>query len=177
MRISIPASTENITKEVPVVVWYNFFYNTYKKVIGYFDSTLSATVLKSTSTEGNVLAAETAITNFLIQAGDLNINEVIDIFIGGTFAANGNNKTLKLKLNATTYYTSTVATNGGSWSVQAKIINLGASQKIFIKNGATTTYLTTAIDTSTTNIDFIATLQGTATNDLVKTYLEINYNA
>jgi hypothetical protein len=177
VKIRLPEHSSPITQERTNKVWYNFFNNAYIRLIGYFDATLKATLLKDTDTEGNVLATETSISNYLIKQTNLNGNEVIDIFVGGTFATNGNNKTLRLKLNATTIYTNTVATNGGSWQVHAKVINLGASQKNFIENGGTSTYLTSAIDTSTTNIDIILTLQGAASDDIVKEYFQIDYNA
>jgi len=176
MRALVPERRVLITEKEVSKSWYDYFNKVYNRIIGYFDGSLTATIYKETTQEGNVDASETAIDNFRIRTDRLSQNEVIDIFVGGTRAANGNNKTIRLKINATTFYTNTVATNGGSWQVRARIINLGASQKIFIENGGTSTYTTTAIDTSTTDMDIIFTLQGAASDDIVDEYFEVKYN-
>lgn len=174
MKISLPIRNEPITKEQVEKNWYDFFDGIYNKVIGYFDSFLTATVYQDTEQEGNVDGTETSVSSFKIRQTKLNANEVIEVFVGGTYASNGNNKTIRLKINASTYYTKTVSTSGGAWQISVKIVNLGTTQKIFINNGAYI-YTTTSIDTSTTDFDLILTLQGVASNDIVKEYYEIKF--
>ena len=174
MKINIPDTEVLITKEKVQKNWYDFFDDVYNKIIGYFDSSLNATLYKGTTQSGNVGGTETSIDNFKIRQIKLNSNEVIEIYAGGTRASNGNNKTIRLKINSTTIYTNTVATSGGSWQVRAKIINLGSSQKIFIDNGGTSTYTTTAL--SSVDFDLILTLQGVASDDIVKEYFEVSFN-
>jgi hypothetical protein len=176
MKINIPDTEVKITEKTVEKNWYDFFDDVYNKIIGYFDSSLNATLYKGTTQSGNIDGTETSIDNFKIRQTNLTANEIIEIFAGGTRASNGNNKTIRLKINSTTYYTNTVATSGESWQVRVKIINLGASQKIFIENGGISTYTTTSIDTSTTDFDLILTLQGVATNDIVKEYYEVKFD-
>jgi hypothetical protein len=176
VKISLPVRSELITDKEIKKNWYDYLESIYNKIIGYYDSSLNATIYKDTATSGNVGGTETSISNFKIKQTKLNSNEVIEIFVGGTYASNGNNKTTKLKINSTTFYTDTVATSGGSWQIRAKIINLGSTQKIFIDNGGTSTYTTTSIDSSTTDFDIILTLQGVATDDIIKQYFEIRFD-
>ena len=176
MKTNLPVIEENIVVgKTTEKNWYDFFTDIYNKTIGYFDSSLLATLHKDTAEEGNVDGTETDIDSFIIKHANLTSNEVIDIILFGTYAGNGNNKTIRLKINSSTYYTKTVSTSGGSWIVKAKIINLGTSQKIIIDNGSYI-YTTTSIDTSTTDFNLILTLQGVATDDIIKEYLEIRFD-
>ena len=126
---------------------------------------------------GNVGAAETDLVTSTINFGTLNRTSAsILIFACGQTAANGNNKTLKLKLGSTTLLTSgALASNDVDWTLQAEIVFNGGAAQIawgqFIRNGASPIVnVATATEDFATNLTLKITGQGSATDDIAVYY-------
>lgn len=122
---------------------------------------------------GNTGAAETDLMQFQLNFNTLgNIGKSIQILAAGKTAANANNKTFKLKLGATTLFTSgAIALNNKDWTFQGEIVSNGSTSQIiwgqFTSNGAATIVnTTTASENLGTNLVIKFTGQGTASDDI-----------
>lgn len=83
---------------------------------------------------GNVGTGEDTLINYSLPANTLATNlQYIDIDAWGTFAANANNKRLKLKFGTQVILdTTSVAANAGSWWIKSKIVRTGATTQQII---------------------------------------------
>ena len=94
------------------------------------------------------------------------------IFAAGKTAANGNNKTFKLKLGSTTLFDSgAVASNDKDWTFFGELICNGATAQIFYGNmcydGSSPIIRTeTASEDFGTSLDLVFTGQGTTDGDI-----------
>jgi len=145
---------------------------TYAKVGGVID-------VNTTST-GNVGTGEDDLITFSVPANTLATNgDRIQFQMAGTFAANANNKTIKIKYGGTTLLdTTALAINGGSWSAEGVVVRTGAAtQKAFcafrtnnVLLTSTSNY-TTPAETLSGAVTLKATGEATSNNDITQ---EIN---
>jgi hypothetical protein len=86
----------------------------------------------NTTAVGNVGAGEDDLMSFSVPANTLGTNgDYLELVAWGSFAANANNKRVRVKFGATTILdTGAVAANSGTWRVQATIIRTGAATQI-----------------------------------------------
>jgi len=136
------------------------------------------------STVGNGAGVETTLISYSMLANTLAAaKSFIEIEAFGTFAANANNKELKLKLGTTTLYASgSIAANSGSWSIKAKIIrNSASSQKSIVSIISDNSlvlddakYIAVTEDL-TTDLAIFCTGNGVGANDVVQEGLIIKW--
>jgi hypothetical protein len=86
----------------------------------------------NTTAVGNVGSGEDDLMSFSVPASTLGANgDYLELVAWGSFAANANNKRIKLKFGATTILdTTAVAATGGTWRVQATIVRTGATAQL-----------------------------------------------
>lgn len=134
--------------------------------------------------KGSVGAAETDLISYLLPAATLDVlNSHIEIMGFGTFAANANNKQLKLKFGSTTLYDSTaLALNSGSWKVVAHIFMVSNTvQKCVVEISSSNALLTNSVvylqATETLTLDQNILFTGTATtnDDIVQESLTVKF--
>lgn len=122
----------------------------------------------------NGATVETDLMVYSLPAGTLAVNgQKLRITGAGTFAANGNTKTIRIRFGGTIVSTRATTASGGAWTIQAVVVRTGAAtQKAFgtqfeSGNGGQTTY-TTPAETLSGAIDVKLTGQsGTASSDVV----------
>ena len=136
------------------------------------------------TSNGSVGVVETNLINFYLLANTL-INDYafIEVTGFGSFAANANNKRLKLKLGSTVLYDSTaLALNDGYWKVDCTIVRTSATtQKCIVNvNSSNLTlpkivnYVVGAEDL-TTQLNVLFTGTGVVNNDIIQEGLIIKY--
>ena len=153
------------------------------KVTGRFGSTAGIWVGgglagASTSTAQNSGSTETTIASFTILANGFDFNGHAILFDAyGTFAANGNNKQLRVKLDGTTFADfGSVAANSGSWHIHAEVRRSSTTAAkcgaTLVTDNATLTdqakYSSVTVADWTSNRAFIVTGQATSDGDIVK---------
>lgn len=123
----------------------------------------------------------TGMTTQHFQGGLQATTNGIRIVAAGTFAGNGNTKTVLLVFGGTTIATLTGAINGGNWRIDAMVMSkTSASQtvNVMIQYGSTTPLASTMATVSPT-VDTTASVivkctgQGTATADVTQTFLSV----
>jgi hypothetical protein len=146
-----------------------------------YDSVINGTLLASVDTtqHANAFPAETTLSTFSLTASTLSSNlKGIKVSAGGTYAANGNTKTLKFYFGGTAVTLYAAAQNGGSWHFFVYVIRTGAAtQKIVgLYSGVSaagvvvnTTVSTTAAETLSGAITVKTTgTSGTAASDILQ---------
>lgn len=146
---------------------------------------LVKTLNVGTTDAGNVGTGEDDLMSFTVPADTLsNTGDYIDFEMAFTFAANSNNKVVKVYWAGTQIYTSgTQAQNDGNMVIKGKIIRTGAAtQKIVISqvNNTTnfndeTTYTTGAATLSAGNI-LKATGEATSNDDIIQKTMTVVFN-
>lgn len=138
----------------------------------------------NTTDVGNVGTGVDDLMSYSIPASTLSTNnEYIEFSFTFTFAANANNKTVRVVYGATEIYNSTAqAQNGGSMEVIGKIIRTGATtQKVIVSvstDGTLYTDLTnytTAAETLSGAVTLKATGEATSNNDIVNVINTVKY--
>jgi hypothetical protein len=144
----------------------------------------SGTLATSHTTVGNVGTGDDTLWTFTVPANTLNADgTAIWGEAAGTFAANTNNKTLRVKFGSTTILDAggdTPAKNAGNWVLQWKIKRIGSSsqkvwgQVMIVPNGSANETVrfsevdyTTAAEDTTGTIAFSVTGEATSNNDIV----------
>lgn len=153
-------------------------------------SLVSATVGASLNTNitavSNVNAGETTLMNYTLQANMLGNNgDYIDIDAYGTFAANANNKRIRLYFGATVIFdTTAIAANAGSWWIKGKIAReaLADQQAItsIISSNALVTPTTSFTDPSESlggTVLIKVTGLGVASNDITQQGFDVKWFA
>lgn len=134
--------------------------------------------------QGNSGAIETGLISYTLVADSLASNlAFIELHAWGTFAANANNKTVKLKIGSTTLLdTTAVAANSGSWSIKAKVLRktLTTQQAIseIISDNTLVIDKSSFVDVTEdlgTSLEIRCTGQGTADNDIIQKGLTIKW--
>lgn len=129
---------------------------------------------------GNTGAAETDLMSTNITIGTLaKQNSSILIFACGNTAANGNNKTLKLKFGSATLFDSgAFAGNDISWTLQAELVRNGASAQAYWAQFFGSATLTSKITVGTASVSLasnqslVFTGTGTDNSDITLLYFK-----
>jgi len=133
---------------------------------------------------GNVGTGEDDLISYEVAASTLAANEnTLSFVAAGTFAANGNNKTLKVVWGTTTLFsTGAVAFNTGDWRITGEIIRTGASAQVacitFTSSNSSlsvSTDLTEPTEDTTTALTLKLTGEATSDDDIVCKYLKIKF--
>lgn len=133
----------------------------------------------SISSVANALALETTLYQNIIPANVITPNKKrITITSRGTFAANANQKRLRMYFGATTIYDSTLAVNGGYWEVKGEVTRVTPTGQLSYARGmfqettglfplTTTLQRTTPAETLSNPVTVKTTGQATANSDIV----------
>lgn len=133
-------------------------------------------ILTDTTTVANISTGEDTLYTYSVPAAMLSVNkDSIRGFVCGSYAANGNNKTIKVKFGASTFFnTGTAAFNAGSWRIDFMIVRTGATtQKIIAVYTSSNTTLdetcsySTAAETLSGAVTLIVTGEAVNNNDIV----------
>ena len=182
MKIDLPATETKIVSDSKLtIVWYTFFHNVLKRILGFQDAYMGAIVSSNIVSATNSGAAPTDLMSYTLGGGALTTtNDYVEVEAFGIFAANANNKSISLVFGGTTIYTiSPTAINGGSWSLRARIIRTGpTTQEIIVEGNGTNSVLIKTSYTAGTKIlanDLIIKVSatGVATNDITQKNLTI----
>ncbi|MES2848398.1 MAG: hypothetical protein V4685_05045 [Bacteroidota bacterium] len=106
MRVGIPSASEIVTGEsfYATPSWYTFFQNIYKAISGSLNISLAGMLSINTTSVSNTLTGETDLMTYLLPANSLvNLGSIIKIRAWGIYAANANNKTVKLIFGLTAF--------------------------------------------------------------------------
>lgn len=136
MQIAIPSAGEPLNTETGniSISWFTFFQNVFKIIGGNYGITLGGNLEVNTTAASNASTGETDLISYTLPANTLvNDGDSLEVQAWGTYAANGNNKTVKLKFGSQTILdTGAIAANGGSWSIKANIIRTSATTQEII---------------------------------------------
>lgn len=134
---------------------------------------------------GNVGAGEDDLISYTIPSGTLTRNGEYCEFEGAfTFAANGNNKRIRVKLGSTTLYdTTALALNNRAMSLHAIVIRTGAAaQTCMVKMLANDGVLaiasvahTAATESLAASVVFKFTGEATADNDIIQKFMTVKW--
>lgn len=139
----------------------------------------------NTTEVSNVGTGEDDLITYSVPASTLATDgDSLEITAWGTFAANGNNKTIKIKFGATTILdTTAVAANGGSWVIRAGVIRTGAAtQQCYASLVTDNTSLpdiakyTTAAETLSGAVTLKCTGEATSNADITQKGLKVILN-
>lgn len=147
-----------------------------------FDQVMQVLDLSITSA-GNSGATETTLTSYTLAANKLASQDYLEIYAAGTYAANANNKTVKLKIGSSTLLdTGAIAANGGSWSITSKIVHdttttVKAVSDLISGNALVTNNVDVkvAVANLAAALNIYCTGHGTATNDIVQQMLIVKW--
>ena len=131
------------------------------------DAAVGGVLYVDSGTYANGTTVETDLATYTVPANTLSANNMSLVFEAwGTFAANGNAKTVKLKFGSDSFTTHTTS-GTGTWYIRGHIIRTGAAtQDVFVQGGTTT--VGTATRTLSSSDVLKVTGQGGATNDVVQ---------
>lgn len=141
-----------------------------------------ATVYSQINSVGNVGVGENNLHSFSVPSSGFAANgDSFEVKCSGTFAANANNKRVKLKFGAITLFdTTALAFNTGDWEISARIFRTstttGKSVVTWTCNNATLTtttdYQSWAFNFLTSNT-LVVTGEATANNDIVQELMQV----
>lgn len=146
------------------------------------DAAVGGVLYVDSGTHANGTTVETDLASYVgsVPANTLAVNNQELVFEAwGTFAANGNTKTLKVKFGASSWTVASGITAGGSWLVRGRIIRTGAAtQDVVIEendttNAATGITISTAAETLSGAVTLKLTGQGGASNDVKQEYFKV----
>lgn len=134
-----------------------------------------------TTQHANSGTGETTLSSYSLPANVLSANgKTIKITVWGTFAANANTKTVKIKFGASSITVLAAATNGGGWRATAYVVRTGAAtQKMvadLVNYTGTGTTGGTASPTETLSgaVTILTTGQsGTASSDILQEFFAV----
>mgnify|MGYP003643927588 FL=1 len=177
MKVTLPDSQQSISSEDKATTsWFTFFQDIYRAVRGDLGISIGGNISVKTTAADNSGSGETNLISYSVPANLTTTGDELYLKAWGVFAANANNKTLKLKFGSQTILTSgAIAANGGSWQIEATILRTGAAtQEIIaslISGNSSVTELTTRTagtqTLSTSNI-LLITGQGTSSSDITQ---------
>jgi len=139
-----------------------------------------------TTTVGNTGGGEDDLKLYNVPANTLSVDgQSLIAYCAGTYAANVNNKVIKLYLGSTVLFNSgSVADSGLSWLIRVEIIRTGASSQkciVVFTHGATTDAIVyiTAAETLSGALDLKITGESlaSATNDVVSEMFTVRWEA
>jgi hypothetical protein len=140
----------------------------------------------NTTAVGNVGTGEDNLITYTLSANQLHANRTrVKITAFGTYAANGNAKTVKCYFGSTVLANSGALTvNGGAWRMEADVIRTGASAQVANSalhlSGASTTYpsvvtATTPSETLSNSLVIKCTGEATDDDDIKQTGLIVEF--
>lgn len=162
--------------------WYVYLQAIFKAIRAKFKLNLNGIISVDTTAASNSGSGETDLITYTVTANTLENNgDIVSVKAWGVFAANANNKTLKLKFGSQTILTTgAVAANDGSWEINATIIRkTPTTQEITASITSSNTSITQSSTRTagtqdlTTDVIIKCTGQGTSTTDLTEDALVI----
>jgi hypothetical protein len=152
------------------------------------DSGVTATCGASLYTDANVAAntngSENDLMSYSLAPDSLNAEGVyVDIEVWGTFAANANNKRVRVYFGSQVIFdTGAVAANAGNWYIYAKIMNSGALQQKAVANIISsnalitpTCAITALTQDETQAVTIKTTAQAVTANDVIQQGFSIKW--
>jgi len=145
---------------------------------------VSGTLTASTTAVGNVGTGEDNLIAYTVPWNLLTVNlDRIEFNAAGTFAANANNKRIRVYFGTTVLFdTTALAFNSGDWCVTGGVIRTGAAtQKAWVRFSSSNTLLTSSTDYTTptmtlsSNQTLKLTGEATSNDDIKQELLTINY--
>jgi hypothetical protein len=147
---------------------------------------LGGVINRSSTQTGNGAGSETDLFSYTLPASTLVTDgEIIEFSIAGTYAANGNSKTINVKFGSTTIYTTGgLAINAGEWVIKGTIMRTGASaQKCWITAQSSDALLVsdaeyaTASESTGSTIQLRVTGNGAGASDVVGEMWVVKWSA
>lgn len=179
-QTSIPNSNQTaVENDFFTNAWFIYFQGIYKAIRAKFQLNLGGILDVDTDSVSNSGVGETDLITYDLSGKTLaNDGDILTIKASGIFAANANNKTLKLKFGSQTIIdTGAVAANGTAWELNATIIRKSpTTQEIsvrIISNNSASVTRTAGTQDLTDAITIKCTGQGGASNDLTQEALVI----
>jgi len=185
MKLGIPSASQLFTNDKFFIntTWFTFLQNVWRAIRGDLGLSLSGMLSVNTTSAGNVGVGEYDLITYTLAANNLTNNgDVLEIEAWGIYAANANNKTVKLAFGSQTILTTgVIAANDGTWSIKAKIIRkTETTQEIVTEILSSNSSVidsatrTAGTQTLTSNITIKCTGTGVSDNDIVQYALKIN---
>lgn len=138
----------------------------------------------SVTQTGNVGTGEDDLFLFEVPANTLGTDKACIVAVAaGTFAANANNKRIRVRFGGTVIFdTTALALNAGDWFLETRVFRSGSSAQkcvtvIRTSNSSlvsTTDYTTAAVDLSTA-LELKITAEATSNNDVVGELFKVSY--
>lgn len=185
MIVSLPSCSEPLgdAKFLATVSWFTFFQNVWRAIRGDLGISLGGMINVNTASVSNSLGSETDLITYSLSPNSLTNNgDILEIDAWGVYAANANNKTVKLVFGSQTILnTGAIAANDGTWSLKAKIIRKTNTTQEIVSEilSSNTSVIDSATRTAGTQ-DFTSSLiikctgQGIASSDVIQYALRIN---
>lgn len=178
-QTNAPDSNQKVQNDAGLFTspWFVYLQQIYKALRAKFQLSLSGMLSVSTESESNSGSGETDLISYLLDNNTLaNNGDCLTIKLWGVFAANANNKTLKLKFGSQTILdTGAIAANGGSWEINATIIRKSPttqeiSSLIVSSNSSVVGSATRTAGTQdcSTDLTIVCTGQGSSSSDIVQ---------
>lgn len=166
---------------------YKHKYLIWNRTGGYNSNISLSEVDVDSTTTGNVDTGEDNLIQYTLAANSLlNEGDFVEVEAFGTFASNANNKRVRFYFGPSLLLdTAAVAANGGSWTIQSKIIRVNSSSQktitsIISSNSLVTNKSSYVASTSalSANVEIKTTGEATASNDIVQEGLTVKiFNA
>ena len=126
MKVSIPSASQTVTDDTfyLTTTWFTFLQSVWRAIRGDLGLSLGGMLSVDTTPSSNSGTAETDLISYTLEKNSLtNDSDILEIDAWGIFAANVNNKTVKLHFGSQVILTTgAIAANDGTWSLKAKII-------------------------------------------------------
>jgi hypothetical protein len=154
MSLTLPTQKESVLSENKFVrTWFLLLEGVYKLCGEGRNVFLGGTLSVNTNDVSNT-SGETDLLTYTLEKETLKYNkEFLEIKAFGTFAANGNSKTIKIYLGSTEIYTKTTTQNGGSFCINSTIVRTNsATQRIITEFTGSNSYTTASEDLTTSLI-------------------------
>lgn len=185
MKVAIPSAAEILTTETfnATPSWFTFFQNIWRAIRGDLGLNLSGMLSVNTAQAANSGAGETDLITYSLGANSLvNNGDILEIEAWGIYAANANNKTVKLVFGSQTILTTgAIAANDGSWKINATIIRESATTQEIVtqiissnSSVADSTTRTAGTQDLATALTIKCTGTGTSSSDIIQYALKIN---
>lgn len=177
MKVTLPDSLQALCEEQfkATTSWFTFFQDVWKAIRGGLGIAIGGTLSVNSTSTPNSGSGETDLMSYSIPPLKDNGDEIF-VKAWGVFAANANNKTIKLKFGGQTIFdTGAIAANNGSWLIEASILRIGnTTQEIIVSimSSNTSVVETTTRTAGTQDLTIANTLvltgQGTSSSDIIQ---------
>ena len=163
--------------------WYIFFEDIWRKTGKASPIKIGGVLSTNTTSVGNVGAGEDdLITYSMDRDTSRNDGDIIEVIAYGTFAANANNKEVKMYFGSTEIFaTGANAINDGSWVIKATITRTDSDAQQIITDGNSNSSLarnatyTSGTEDFTTALTIKCTGEATANDDIVQQGLIVKF--